>query len=306
MSSIPGQSSLLWRSYACTDVGTLRVVNEDAILARPEQGLWVVADGMGGHHAGDVASRNIIDAIGALPVFTNLGDGVGAVENALCQVNQQLVQQAQVRGDGSLMGSTAVILIIRGNLGVCLWVGDSRLYHLRDGQLEQLTRDHSQYEELIDLGLVSAQGSGAKKLQRNLITRAVGASAALYVDLNIFRVQSGDSFLLCSDGLYNVVSHEDVIQGLAAVSVEANARYLLSQALLNGAEDNVSLIVVKGTADKALIINNSNTQSDNLEPLYSLIRQLALSYYRQQITAEEYRIQRKQLLDTVELECNRA
>jgi serine/threonine protein phosphatase PrpC len=236
---------ITWVSGVRTDVGTVRALNEDAVLAKPDIGLWAVADGMGGHKVGDIASSKIVDALAAVNDCTSLSDCVDVIEDCLIDVNQLMLEYAQIMFDGSTMGSTVVVMVIKGRVGACLWVGDSRLYRFRNQQLVQLTRDHSQLEEMIELGLITREAS-ENHPNRNVITRAVGVEAQLSVDMTLFTTQVGDSFLLCSDGLYNAVAHEEIVQSMTVRDVQQSTDQLVEKALGYGAKDNVSVIVVKG------------------------------------------------------------
>lgn len=238
-----------WTSCAQTDVGLVREANEDSVIARPEAGVWAVADGMGGHHLGDVASSMITTALDAVLPQHALSDYVDAVENCLLDVNSELLEKARVMFEKGTMGSTLVALVIKERVGVCLWVGDSRLYRFRNQELAQLSRDHSQLEEMIDLGLITREET-ENHPQRNVITRAIGVERPLFVDVNVFTTQVGDTFLLCSDGLYNAVSTDDIVQTLEQRNVEKSTADLIQKSLANGAPDNVSVIVVQGNPGK--------------------------------------------------------
>lgn len=240
---------IAWTSYALSDVGCVRQVNEDAVMAAPEKCLWAVADGMGGHQVGDVASKKVIDVLATVEARDNLADYVDAVENALLDANAQLIEYAHLMLDNQTMGTTAVCLVIKQHVGVCLWVGDSRLYRYRNRQLQQLTRDHSQVEEMRQMGLLTEE-EAERHPHKNVITRAVGVESRLYVDINVFSAQIGDTFLLCSDGLYNAVSRQHVERTLRHREAEACVLDLMKTSLDNGADDNVSLIVIKGEPGK--------------------------------------------------------
>ncbi len=249
MSDTTYRRPIAWDSCALSHEGMVRPVNEDAILSKPDIGLWAVADGMGGHKVGDIASSKIVAALDALEHCERLSDSVDIIENCLQEVNQLMLEYAQIMLDGSTMGSTLVCAVIKGRIGACLWVGDSRLYRYRNNQLQQLSRDHSQLEEMIELGLITREAS-EQHPNRNVITRAIGVEQQLYVDLTLFSTQVGDTFLLCSDGLYNAISEEQLREGLTIKDVEVSANKLLSQSLENHARDNVSLIVIKGNPGK--------------------------------------------------------
>lgn len=238
-----------WVCGACTDVGVVRKINEDALLARPEVGLWAVADGMGGHHVGDVASRMIVDALDRLQPSRRLADFVDDVEQCLLDVNREILDYSDLMFDSATMGSTLVSLLIRGRVGACLWAGDSRLYRVRNHQLTQLTSDHSHVQELIECGVLTPEEAEGHP-QGNIITRAVGVDEQGFVDLNVFNTQIGDVFLLCSDGLHNTVSHEQILRLLSLPDCQQAAHELLNAALQNGAPDNVSAVVVRGEPGK--------------------------------------------------------
>lgn len=234
-----------WHSSSRTDVGLVREINEDALICRPEIGLWAVADGMGGHQVGDLASSMIVQALEQVPPQARLPDFVEVVEQCLMTVNSNIIAYSEQALNRATMGSTLVSLLIWGQVGACLWVGDSRLYRLRGNHLSQLSRDHSHVQELIEMGAIEPEEAKGHP-QGNVITRAIGVESAGLIDLNVFNTQTGDTFLLCSDGLHNSVPESAMTQALAQVDTEQAAQELLDLALANGAPDNVSVIVVRG------------------------------------------------------------
>jgi protein phosphatase len=234
---------IAWTSAAATDVGSKRKINEDALLARPEAGLWVVADGMGGHSAGDVASNAVVHPLSLIERGESLPDFVEAVEDSLLLVNQQLRDYARHELGGRTVGSTVVSLILSQRTGVCLWAGDSRLYRLRKGQLTRLSRDHSAVQDMVEAGEIS-QAEADHHPKSNVITRAVGAMEALFIDCAVFAPEPGDVYLLCSDGLYNEVAEDSIRRKLAYAPAEA-VQKLIDEALYNGGRDNVSVVVVR-------------------------------------------------------------
>lgn len=238
-----------WESAADTNVGMVRQVNEDAVLSRPEICLWAVADGMGGHAVGDVASRNIKEALERVTCLGSLDQIVEEIEDTLISVNQQILHYSQTVLDNKIIGSTVVALIIVGKVGVCFWAGDSRLYLYRKGELRQLTRDHSRVEELIQQGALTEE-EAKNHAESNVITRAIGVDGDFCVDVQAFDVQLKDTFLLCSDGLHNMLSREDIILHLTETTLNDKVDSLIENALENGAPDNVSAIVVKGEFEK--------------------------------------------------------
>ena len=241
-----------WTSAAQTDVGRVRSRNEDACLAQPQRGLWVVADGMGGHAFGDVASRTVVEALDRLPPPASLARYVDAARATLEQVNSTLRAEARAR-HVPVMGSTVVVLLAVGTEAACLWAGDSRIYLYRHGRLQQLTRDHSQAAALQARGVDAAAAAGGGG---HMITRAVGARATLDVEVTTLSVRDGDIFLLCSDGLSNPVPEQDIRDTLAGGDCALAAQTLVRMALDNGGRDNVTVVVAQAndmSVDKTLL-----------------------------------------------------
>jgi len=232
-----------WRSIEQTHRGKRRKNNEDAVLSRPDVGLWAVADGMGGHQAGDVASQAITNALAGVRMTGPLAEDVDAIEDALLEVNDKLRLHARTQCQGGTVGSTVVTLVVEQDKGVVLWAGDSRLYRLRNGRLEQVTRDHNPVSDLLDSGAVTeADAVGA---DTNIITRAVGGQAQLNLDVAVFDIAEQDTYLLCSDGLYRELADSDLLEELAGEALQNVAEKLLERCLLGAARDNVSFVVAR-------------------------------------------------------------
>jgi serine/threonine protein phosphatase PrpC len=232
-----------WLSAQQTHRGKRRRHNEDAVLSRCAAGLWAVADGMGGHQAGEVASQAITAALAGLALDGPLSAQVDRVEDALLAVNDELRLHAHSQGDGATIGSTVVAMVAQGELAAVLWAGDSRLYRLRGGKLEQITRDHNPVADLLDSGAVSEQE--ALEAETNIITRAVGGQPRLFLDVAVFDVTPGDTFLLCSDGLYRELDAETMAAALTGEALEEAAESLLAQCLAGAARDNISLVIAR-------------------------------------------------------------
>lgn len=231
-----------WQSACDSHPGARRTVNEDSILSRPDIGLWVVADGMGGHTAGDVASRAITVALASLDSMRRpLAERVDAVDDTLRSVNRELRVLAETEAAGRTIGSTVVALLADHGVGVALWAGDSRLYRLRNGELRQITRDHNPMGDLLDEGVITERS--AHRAEGNVITRAVGGQGDLFLDVAVFDIRADDTFLLCSDGLYRELSEQEIGQMLAVESVDQSVRRMLSACLERAARDNVSVVV---------------------------------------------------------------
>ena len=234
-------------SFECvsrSDVGLRRKVNEDSILVRTERGLWAVADGMGGHDAGDVASAMVAEALQRLPIVYGLEQLVDAAIEELRQVNRRLIDLARSGGHERTIGTTVVALAIADGHFHCFWAGDSRAYRVRDGAIRRISRDHSLVQDLVDAGMLAANEAEGH-VNANVITRAVGVAEVLDVDSSTGDALSGDLFLLASDGLTRVVDDEEILAQLATKSPDDAADSLVEMVLARGAPDNVSLIITR-------------------------------------------------------------
>lgn len=246
-----GQSNFNWTSSACSDVGAVRELNEDAFLERPDLGLWLVADGMGGHFAGDVASQMVVSAMDSLEVAGSLSRFVESVEQRLMETNTRLREYAE-REETHTIGSTVVALLIKGEHAVCLWAGDSRMYRYRDGRLEQISQDHALVEELVERGVLTRE-QAVDHPHGNLVTRAVGAADKLFLDVEIIALQPGDLFILCSDGLEKEIAEQEAVNFAELEGPSEVCRRLLDRALAHGARDNVTVVsvLIDGESDGA-------------------------------------------------------
>ena len=227
-----------------TDVGLRRKVNEDSVLARTEAGLWAVADGMGGHEAGEVASAKVVEALAALPAANGLDPLVDDAVAALMAVNRELIVMAGSGNGQRTIGSTVVGLAIADGRYCCFWAGDSRGYRLRGGEIVQLSHDHSLVQSLIDAGMLKPEEAEAHE-NANVITRAVGVTPDLSIDRVGGAVEPGDLFLLASDGLTRLVADAEMAAELGSKPLDEAADRLLELALARGAPDNVSLVVTR-------------------------------------------------------------
>lgn len=210
------------------------------MLDRPEVGLWVVADGMGGHNAGDVASSMIVEALTRFARHASPSAQFDEVEDLLREVNERLYRTS-LDNQAGMSGSTIVALLAFERHCLSIWAGDSRVYRSREGSLEQITRDHSEAQELRDGGL----GDSAEAATSNVITRAVGGSQDLFLDIELRELRNHDRYLLCSDGLYRELSDADMAHHLTGNDPEGACKALMKQALSGTCSDNVSVIVVQ-------------------------------------------------------------
>lgn len=236
-------SAFRWQSAARSEVGNVRKLNEDACLDLSARGLWVVADGMGGHAAGDIASRMVTDNLRGVDNHDKLSALVDDVEDRVLDANRRLYSMAMLGDDQKIIGCTVVALLASGKHCVCAWAGDSRVYRLRDGKLEQITRDHSEVEELLERGEISKESASAHAAQ-NIVTRAVGGAEQLFLDYTLDEIRDGDRFLICSDGLYKELPEDKLVGKLGNPSCVSACDELLDAALSGECSDNVTAIVV--------------------------------------------------------------
>jgi len=228
-----------------TNPGRVRTHNEDAFLDAPDRHLWVVADGMGGHSAGDVASAMIVERMGKVgPGGEHMADFVDVVERELSKVNDDLRKHAQER-NVALIGATVVVLLGGKDFAAIGWAGDSRAYRFRGGKLERMSRDHSTAQELMDTGQFSAAQLAGKQ-QGNTITRAVGGEPKLFLDWLVAGFEPRTQFMLCSDGLTKEVPEPKIEEEFKKnLPPKETADSLVQAALAAGGRDNVTVVVVR-------------------------------------------------------------
>jgi len=229
--------------YLATDIGPRRELNED-VVAELGNKTYVVADGMGGYAAGEVASRILVDTVKEELASKKQIDEA-ALKKAMLLANNAILQTVCDHPKYAGMGTTATIFHQEGNQIVWAHVGDSRLYLLRENSLHQITHDHSLVSDLVDNGSITPE-EARQHPKRNVITRAVGVTEDLVVDTGAFQIRDGDILMLSSDGLTSVVSDEDICKMLLNASAEENiADHLVKAAIAAGSHDNISVIVVR-------------------------------------------------------------
>ncbi|NDR59033.1 PP2C family protein-serine/threonine phosphatase [Aliiruegeria sabulilitoris] len=230
------------RHSAISHVGRVRQVNEDSLLSLPERQVWAVSDGMGGHAAGDFASQTVVETIVTAPETGDPGERMRAIRSALHDAHARIKDYAISSGLGTV-GATVVVLLLSEAHFMAFWVGDSRLYRVRNAQIELLTHDHSIVGALVEAGELTWDEADHHP-QSNAITRAVGVGDALEIDKRRGELQPGDRFLLCTDGLNKYIGFEELQAELTALPIETVSQRLVQIALDRGGADNVSVIVV--------------------------------------------------------------
>lgn len=236
-------SSVHYSAASYSHVGMVRKINEDACLELTSDGLWAVADGMGGHAAGDYVSSLAVDSLRQLPLVDGLEDFTQVLRDTLARVNRAVREETLRRGV-AMMGSTVVLLAARGDRAVGLWAGDSRLYRLRDGRIERLSHDHSYVQELQDSGLLN-EAEARVHPRGNIVTRAIGVEDQLELQAVSVQVQPGDTYLLCSDGLNKTAEDHEIADVLGHADPYQVVRSLVHLGLTRGAPDNITAVVVK-------------------------------------------------------------
>lgn len=238
-------------AFGLTDVGKRRESNEDDFLLEPGRGVYAVADGMGGHAAGEIASRLTIETLQEVlqrddPATRrmNVEDAAEWLRGAVVEANRRICDSIRLHEERRGMGTTVVALVHSGSDAVVGHVGDSRLYLLRGGELIRMTSDHSWVNEQVKLGLMN-DDTAQRHPMRNIVTRALGSRPEVLVDLTSLQFQPGDVFLLCSDGLNTMLSDEQIHTILLAHrrEPEAACRALVEETNRHGGEDNVTVVV---------------------------------------------------------------
>lgn len=239
----PRNTQLGVASAGITHAGLVREHNEDNLLCRDDLGLWAVADGMGGHDRGDVASGMVIDALHRVRAWTNPRSVLSDVISRLEETNNELV--AEAAKDGGTMGATVVSLLLRPPHGVIAWCGDSRAYRVRGDEIVQLTKDHTMVQDLVEAGQLTADEAEVHP-NAHMLTRAVGAHEALELSFEQLQTQPGDLFFLCSDGVSKYCSPTSFVDVARSARLLGDmCEALLDKVLAGGAEDNATVIVVK-------------------------------------------------------------
>ena len=229
-------------SEGLTDVGRVRKLNEDSLLMRPDLGLWVVADGMGGHDAGDFASQTVCAELDKLNPSSSARGLLSAMEARIIAANAVLRETAKERGGNAVIGCTLATLMIYEDAFACVWSGDSRVYRIRRGAIEQITRDHTEAQELVDLGTLTPEEAKTWP-RKNVITRAIGVFDEPELEMQQGRIEDGDLFVICSDGLTEHVEDQEILMA-SANQIGPFVEFLINTTLERGAKDNVTVIAV--------------------------------------------------------------
>lgn len=237
------QGSSAIETSSMTHTGSVRSKNEDALIALPKAGIWAVADGMGGHDAGDYASRCVISHLYQAALHFNGRDLVNRIPDILQAANSELYTYSHRLQSNKIVGSTVSILILEQDQYHCFWSGDSRCYLMRDNGLRLLTRDHTGAEEMRALGIYSREEI-ENNPESKMLTQAIGVDPTPHVDYTSDYIYEGDRFLLCTDGLTKIYTDQELADQVEANNIDRINQDFLTGALNAGAPDNLSSIIV--------------------------------------------------------------
>ncbi|MCP3908400.1 MAG: serine/threonine-protein phosphatase [Oceanicoccus sp.] len=237
--TITDQPAITWESVGRSDAGRVRNANEDAFYHSTDQGIWAVADGMGGLARGDYASGVVAEAFVHFGKSSSLAASIRDLEIRLRAAHSD----CRSSFEGERVGSTVAAMLSYGQYSFFLWAGDSRVYRLRGNQLRQMTKDHTVAQQKFERGELSAN-KVARHPDAHVLTRAVGVHQTLHLDLDYETVEKGDRFLICSDGLYNDLARAEIQQYLESADAQMALDALIDSALEKGGSDNITAIVI--------------------------------------------------------------
>jgi protein phosphatase len=229
-------------SGSSTDVGCVRRENEDSYLVLPERGVFAVADGMGGHEAGSLASAAVVDSLRSIDEPATVDALLAQCRDRLSRANRQLLEIADRRG-GKVIGATVAALLAWEGYYACVWSGDSRIYLVRHGEIQQVSQDHTEVAELVAEGILSAEEARTWP-RRNVVTRAVGVRMELDLDVVQGVLEKGDTFVICSDGLTAHVTDGEILDAVGKAPQGA-CDALVALTRERGATDNVTVVVAR-------------------------------------------------------------
>lgn len=227
---------------ATSHPGRVRAVNEDSFLVAPASGIFAVADGMGGHDDGALASSTVVQCLESIGTAVSAADLLARLEDRILRANMTLHEIATERG--KIVGSTVAILLTYEDHFACVWSGDSRVYRIREGSIAQLSRDHTEVRDLVDRGLLTPEEARTWP-RRNVITRAIGVRDEPELELEHGTLAVGDVFVICSDGLTGHVDDEEILASARSGQPQEVSDALVALTLERGAADNVTVVVVR-------------------------------------------------------------
>ena len=232
-----------WESSVLTHPGHKRAHNEDAYLTRPELGLWMVADGMGGHRNGREASQAIVDILETIDKQAEPTQLEAQVQHCLTYINYSLYHQSLTTPPYKPMGSTVAVMMTDYDHCRFLWAGDTRIYLYRDCELKQISTDHSYVQNLIEKGIITTTEAKSHP-KAHLITNAIGINPSVEIEHHSLTAKPGDRFLICSDGLYNELTQTEIRASIENPSIDIACQEMLDLVLTRTARDNITVMMV--------------------------------------------------------------
>jgi len=229
--------------WAASDTGCVRELNEDRYFVSKDNGVWLVADGMGGHDAGEIASASIVEHADSIGSPISARDLLARFQDRIAKANSEIRSIADERKSG-VIGATLASLLTYDRHYACVWSGDSRVYLVRKGKLKQISKDHTEVQELFDRGLITEE-EAEHWPRKNVITRAIGVTEEPQLDLEQGTIESGDTFVICSDGLTAHVDDHEVLEAIDGRHPKVGCDMLMDMTLTRGGTDNVTIVVVK-------------------------------------------------------------
>jgi len=247
------QAQMLFETGAATDIGKVRSRNEDSYLTRPEAGIWAVADGMGGHEDGDLASRTVIEALETIQATASADELLSQCENRIFDANSHLKEISRQRG-GIIIGTTVAVLLAFDGYFACMWSGDSRIYIIREGKISQISRDHTEVQDLLISGVITPEQAETWS-GSNAITRAIGVVDLPELEVTSGALNAGDVFVMCTDGLTQHVEDDEILRCVSTSMSQPACDRLIQLTLERGAVDNVTVVVTRYIPESALHLN---------------------------------------------------
>jgi serine/threonine protein phosphatase PrpC len=234
---------LTFETGAASHTGIVRKRNEDGYLVQPDIGVWAVADGMGGHDSGHIASATVIRSLQSIGYAASAPDLLARFEDRVFRANTRLKEMARDKG-GVTIGATIAALLAFDSYYACIWCGDARVYLARAGAISQLSRDHTAAQELVEKGILSPD-EARRWPGRNVVTRAIGAHDDAELEIEHGVLQAGDAFVICSDGLTTHVEDGEILQHVAGRIPQEACDALVALTLQRGGTDNVTVLVAR-------------------------------------------------------------
>ena len=235
---------LTFETGAASHTGMVRKRNEDGYLVQPDIGVWAVADGMGGHDSGHIASATVIRSLQSIGYPASAPDLLARFEDRVFRANGRLQEMARGQGGDVTIGATIAALLAFDSYYACVWSGDARVYLVRAGAISQLSRDHTAAQELVEKGILSRE-EARKWPGRNVVTRAIGVHDDAELEIEHGVLQAGDVFVICSDGLTTHVEDGEILQHVAGRIPQEACDALVALTLRRGGTDNVTVLVAR-------------------------------------------------------------